>query len=184
MKKNLHFIFVKFLAVAVLFLTLIIFTGCFSEKNSVLYDSEWLMENYDESGQPYSHTLTLSPNHVATLIVMYDDTLDGLCWTGKYKINSKKIVFDFTDCVRYKNGEIADRITSGKVIKFYAGEFFYSAAEIDIQNNDVGTYFSATEQKIPGATECRMQLIRPKNYFYGGNKDILGNQMDEFVKMN
>ena len=174
MKKHARFI----LILASFLLAGIVFTGCFSEKDSPFYDSEWHLENFDAQGQPYFHDLTFEPNHIATLKVMYTDTLDGFCWTGKYKINSKKVVFDFTDCIRYKNEEISDRITSGKVINFYTGEFFYSVAEIEIQNRTDNSGVDNTDN-----SEWRLQLIRPKNYFYGGNKDILGNQLDEFVKL-
>ncbi|MCR5698153.1 MAG: hypothetical protein K6G52_00790 [Treponemataceae bacterium] len=170
--KKLTSNFVMIIMIALLPLVL---TGCFSEKDSVFYDSEWFNENYDANGQLYYHDLILQPNHVATLEVMYDKTSNGIVWTGKYKINSKKIVFDFTDAVRYENGEVAEQITSGKVIKYYTGEFFYSVGEIEIFNN--GTIQSDAEK------EYHLDLIRPKNYFYGGNKDILGNQMEEFVKI-
>ena len=166
------------MTVAVLLATTITFTGCFSEKDSVLYDSEWAMENYDAQGQLYFHELALQPNHTATLKVMYDETSDGLVWTGKYKINSKKIVFDFTDCVRYENGEPGEKINSTKTIKYYTGEFFYSVGEVGKDS------FSATEiSQSDAEKEFHLALIRPKNYFYGGNKDILGNQMEEFVKI-
>ena len=159
----------KFLSI--LFAVTMMFTlnSCFSEKDSPFYDSEWVMQSYDAQGQIYFHNLTLKPNHEATLSVLYDKTYDGLYWSGKYKINSKKIEFDFTDCVRFKNNEITDRVISGKVIKYYNGEFFYSLAEAG-QNPEV-------------SAQDRMALIRPKGYFYGGNKDILGNQMEEFVKI-
>ena len=31
--------------------------------------------------------------------------------------------------------------------------------------------------------QYHLELIRPKNYFYGENKDIFGNPLEEFIKV-
>ena len=146
---------------------ILVFTDCLSEKNSLFNDSEWIMKNYDSQGKLYYHHLILGMNHSAMLRASYSDSSNIIVWSGKYKINSKKIIFDFTECVRYENGEIVGQYTSGKLIKYYSGEFFYSLAELgELENR-----------------QYHMELIRPKNYFYGENKDIFGNQMEEFIKV-
>ena len=121
MKKSLHSALVV-LACAMM-LTL---SGCFSEKDSPFYDSEWIMKNQDAQGQIYYHYLTLLPNHQAKLEVSFEDSPYTILWIGKYKLNAKKIIFDFSDCVRYTNGQPTERYNSGKVLNFYKGDFFYS----------------------------------------------------------
>ena len=103
----------------------------------------------------------------------YADSSNILVWTGNYKINSKKIDFDFVECVKYENGEIVGQYKSGAVVKFYQGDFYYSVAELG--------------EDAPEGEESKKQyhleLIRPKNYFYGENKDIFGNHLEEFIKV-
>ena len=70
--------------------------------------------------------------------------------------------------VRFENGEVVGKYTSGQLIKFYEGEFFYS----------VGLIAGENENEV-----YHLQLIRPKNYFYGEATDIFGNPLEEFVKM-
>lgn len=147
-----------------------LFAGCFSEKDSVFYDSEWIMQNYDSQGNLYYHQLILEPGHKAVLRAAYADSSKIMEWTGSYKINSKKINFNFSECVRSENGKIAEQYTSGKMIKFYSGEFFYSVAELGEEGEEKKQY--------------HLELIRPKNYFYGKNTDIFGNKLEEFVKVN
>lgn len=145
----------------------LLFSGCFSEKKSPFFDSEWIMQNYDDDCKLYYHHLILSEHHKAMLRVSYADSSNIIVWTGTYKINSRKIIFDFTECVRYENGNIVGKYTSGQLIKYYTGEFLYSVGLIGEVEDD---------------QEYHLQLIRPKNYFYGENRDIFGNLMEEFVK--
>ena len=42
-------------------------TGCFSYKNSPFYDSEWVMQNYDDNANLYYHHLILKPDHSASV---------------------------------------------------------------------------------------------------------------------
>ena len=147
-------------------------TGCFNFKNSPFYDSEWVMQNYDNQMQLYYHHLILYPNHRVMLRASYADSSNIIVWTGTYKINSKKIKFDFTECVRYENGEIVGQYKAGQLVKFYQGDFFYSVAELGEEGED-------GESK----KEFHLELIRPRNYFYGENKDIFGNPLEEFVKL-
>ena len=153
------------------FLFIIIFplflTGCFNEKSSPFYDSEWVMQNLDDNADLYYHHLILQPGHNVTLRVSYADSTNIIVWTGTYKINSKKFKFNFTECVRYENGQIVGKYTSGQFIKYYTGEFYYSIGLIEDNS---------------GSENYHLQLIRPKNYFYGDGKDIFGNQFEEFVK--
>ena len=160
---------------ALIFLVLmaVVFTGCFSEKKRPFYDSEWIMQNYDNKMQLYYHHLILHPDHRVMLRASYADSTNILVWTGTYKINSKKIDFDFTECVKFENGEIVGQYTSGAVVKFYQGDFYYSVAELG--------------EDVPEGEESKkryhMELIRPKNYFYGENKDVFGNPLEEFIKV-
>ena len=157
----------------ILILTTVILTGCFSEKKSPFYDSEWIMQNYDNKMQLYYHHLILHPNHKVMLRASYADSSNIIVWTGTYKINSKKIDFDFTECVRYENGEIVGQYKAGQLVKYYAGDFYYSVAELEGK---------AAEGQEP-EKQYHMELIRPKNYFYGENKDIFGNPLEEFIKV-
>ena len=163
--KKLIFIFLILLS--------LLFTGCFSEKKSPFYDSEWIMRNYDAEGKLYYHHLILYPNHRVMLRASYADSTNILVWTGTYKINSKKLDFDFVECVKYENGEIVGQYKSGAVVKFYQGDFYYSVAEL--------------AENAPEGEDARKQyhleLIRPINYFYGENKDVFGNHLEEFIKV-
>lgn len=148
----------------------IVSTSCFSLKDSPFYDSEWIMQNYDNNMQLYYHHLILKPNHTVMLRASYADSTNILVWTGKYKINSKKIVFDFTECLRYEKGEIVGQYKSGSLVKYYNGDFFYSVGLVG-DNEESQKY--------------NLELIRPqgpKAYFYGENKDIFGNHLETFVK--
>ena len=163
----------KKFACIIVILTTVILTGCFSEKKSPFYDSEWIMQNYDNKMQLYYHHLILHPNHRVMLRASYADSSNIIVWTGTYKINSKKIDFDFTECIRYENGEIVGQYKAGQLVKYYAGDFYYSVAELS--------------EDAPAGEESKkqyhMELIRPKNYFYGENKDIFGNPLEEFIKV-
>lgn len=148
--------------------SLVLFTGCFFEKSSPFYDSEWIMQNYDNNADLYYHHLILKPNHKVMLRSSYADSSNIIVWRGTYKINSKKIVFNFEDCSRFENGENVGQYSDKRLVKFYTGEFFYS----------VGLIGDSEETK-----QYHLQLIRPKNQIYGENKDIYGNYLDEFVKV-
>ena len=143
-------------------------TGCFNYKKSPFYDSEWVMQNYDNNMQLYYHHLILKPDHTVMLRVSYADSTNIIVWNGTYKIDSKKIKFNFTECVRYENGEIIGQYKAGSVVKYYEGIFYYSVAEIEDEKNDSKQYL--------------LELIRPKNVFYGENKDVFGNHLETFVK--
>ena len=47
----------KRLTYIILIFVTLVFTGCFSEKKSPFYDSEWIMRNYDAEGKLYYHHL-------------------------------------------------------------------------------------------------------------------------------
>ena len=142
-------------------------TGCFSLKNSPFYDSEWVMQNYDDKANLYYHHLILKPDHKVMLRVSYADSTNIIVWNGTYKLNSKKFDFDFTECLRYENGEVVGKYTSGQMIKYYTGDFYYSLGLLE---------------EGDGKENYHLELIRPKNYFYGENKDVFGNYLQEFVK--
>ena len=142
-------------------------TGCFSEKSSPFYDSEWVMQNYDDNANLYYHHLILKPDHTVMLRVSYADSTNIIVWNGTYKLNSKKFDFDFTECLRYENGEVVGKYTSGQMIKYYTGDFYYSVGLLE---------------EGDGKENYHLELIRPKNYFYGENKDVFGNYLQEFVK--
>ena len=161
----------KFCLFALTILFSLSLTGCFSEKESPFYDSEWVMQNLDDNANLYYHHLILSPGHKVMLRASYADSTNIIVWTGTYKINSKKIIFDFTECVRFENGEVVGKYKAGQLIKYYAGEFFYSIALLGESQEE---------------EQYHLQLIRPtgpKYYFYGENKDIFGNHMEDFIKM-
>ena len=142
--------------------------ACFNEKASPFYDSEWIMQNLDDNADLYYHHLILMPGHKLMLRVSYADSSNIIVWQGTYKINSKKIKFDFTSCERYENGKKFGDYNDRKVIKFYTGDFLYSAAPLTDDN---------------GKERWHLQLIRPQNYFYGDGSDIFGNQFDDFIKV-
>ena len=58
-----------------------------------------------------------------------------------------------------------------KLIKFYTGDFYYSVGLIETSDNNEDA-----------EKEYHLELIRPKNYFYGEAKDIFGNRFEEFVR--
>lgn len=165
--KNKIFIFCFLLSI------LTLFTGCFSEKDSPLYDSEWLMTNFDSKNQTYYHHLILNKDHTVMLRVSYYDSTNIMVWKGTYKLNSKSIKFNFTDCIRFENGSAVGKYESKSLIKFYTGEYNYSVGLIG---------------ETEGKKEYHLDLIRPtgspKNYFYGIEKDIFGNQLQDFVKID
>lgn len=146
----------------------LLFTGCFSEKGSPFYDSEWIMTNYDENNQLYYHHLILSPDHKVMLRVSYADSTNIIVWSGTYKVNSKKFDFDFKECIRYENGEPVGKYVTGKMIKYYTGDYLYSLGKSDDNSEEDAKYV--------------LRLIRPKNYFYGEGLDIFGNMLEDFVK--
>lgn len=158
MKKCFTSVFVIFF---VLFLS-----GCFIEKNSPFYDSQWIMHNMDENGIEYYHHLILQPEHKVTLRVSYFDSTNITVWEGTYKIDSKKITFNFKECNHYEDGKIVGQYQDTRIIKFYSGEFLYSIAEIGVPDK-----------------KYHLQLIRPKNQIYGEAKDIFNNHLEVFVKM-
>ena len=162
MKKRFFFVLTILLP-----LTLLL-TSCFNEKDSPFYDSEWVMQNLDNNADLYYHHLILSPGHKVMLRVSYADSSNIIVWNGTYKINSRKFKFDFTSCERYENGQKVGNYNAGQLIKFYTGEFYYSAAPLaDDQGNE----------------RWHLQLIRPQNYFYGDGSDIFGNQFEDFIKI-
>ena len=163
--KKLFYILLIFAALS--------FTGCFSEKKSPFYDSEWIMQNYDNQMKLYYHHLILYPNHRVMLRASYADSSNIIVWTGEYKISSKKIQFNFTECVRYENNEIVGQYKAGQLVKYYQGDFYYSVAALEAE---------APEGK-EAEKQYHLELIRPKNYFYGENKDIFGNPLEEFIKV-
>jgi hypothetical protein len=159
----------KFLiSLSVLFVFL--FTACFNEKESPLYDSEWLMINYDinNNNKEYYHQLILNQDHTAVIRVTYTDSTNIIEWKGTYKLSSKKITFNFTECNRYESGKKVGNYEAVKLIKYYTGEFFYSVAKIAEKEGEEGVY--------------HLQLTRPEIYFYGKGLDIFGNPLDVFVK--
>ncbi|MCR4580499.1 MAG: hypothetical protein K5681_09140 [Treponema sp.] len=162
MKRKILFVFTILLPLTILI------TGCFNEKSSPFYDSEWVMQNLDNNADLYYHHLILSPGHKVTLRVSYADSTNIIVWTGSYKINSKKIIFDFTECQRYENGQKVGNYTSAQLLKYYTGDFYYSTAPLADEN---------------GKERYHLQLIRPQNYFYGDGSDIFGNQFEDFIKV-
>ena len=82
--------------------------------------------------------------------------------------NSKKFDFNFTECIRYEKGEPVGKYTTGKMIKYYSGEYMYSLGYSDDSTEEDPKYV--------------MRLIRPKNYFYGEGLDMFGNMLEDFVK--
>ncbi|MDD5929741.1 MAG: hypothetical protein PUC37_08050 [Spirochaetales bacterium] len=156
--------------ICILFLVLSFsLSGCFSEKNTPFYDSEWIMQNVDDQNQLYYHHLILSPDHKVMLRVSYADSTNIIVWQGTYKINSKKLYFNFTECIRYEKGEVVGNYTAGQMIKFYAGEYLYSVGIPDDDTEKNGRY--------------HLRLIRPKNFFYADSKDMFGNALEDFVKV-
>lgn len=145
-----------------------IFAGCFNEKESPFYDSQWIMQNYDENSQLYYHHLILKPDHQVMLRVSYADSTNIIVWRGTYKINDKKITFNFEDCSRFEKGENVGQYSDKRLVKFYNGEYLYSIGEIGDDDNKA----------------WHLQLIRPKNQILGEAKDIYGNLLQEFVKVD
>lgn len=142
--------------------------ACFNEKNSPFYDSEWIMQNYDNNAQLYYHHLILSPDHKVMLRSSYADSQNIIVWRGTYKINDKKIVFNFEDCSRFENGENVGKYSDKRLVKFYNGEYLYSIGLIGEEENKA----------------WHLQLIRPKNQLLGETKDIYGNYFEEFIKVD
>lgn len=146
----------------------LLLASCFNEKSSPFYDSQWVMQNLDNNADLYYHHLILSPEHKVMLRVSYADSTNIIVWQGTYKINSKKIKFDFSSCERYENGQKVGNYDAGQLIKFYNGEFLYSAAPLaDDKGNE----------------RWHLLLMRPQNYFYGDGSDIFGNQFEDFIKV-
>lgn len=126
------------------------------------------MNNLDENNQTYYHHLILKPGHKVMLRSSYYDSSNIIVWRGTYKMNSKKIVFNFEDCSRFENGENVGQYNDKRLVKFYNGEYFYSSG-----------YVGDEDYK-----EFHMQLIRPKNQIYGETKDIYGNWFEDFIKLD
>ena len=147
-------------------------TGCFNYKKSPFYDSEWVMQNYDNNMQLYYHHLILKPDHTVMLRVSYADSTNIIVWNGTYKIDSKKIKFNFTECLRYEDGKPVGTYDATKLIKYYTGEFYYSVGLVGGEDME-------DSEKV-----YHLELIRPKNYFYGEAVDIFGNRFEEFIKFN
>lgn len=125
------------------------------------------MENVDSENNKYYHQLFLKPKHQVTFQSYYENGNAAIVWTGTYKINSKKIVFDFTQCTRFENNEIVGNYTAGQIIKYYAGDYLYS----------IGLIGEGEDKKY------HLQLIRPNdNYFLSNNNDMFGNPFEDFVK--
>ncbi|MCQ2593179.1 MAG: hypothetical protein MJ188_10400 [Treponema sp.] len=144
------------------------FASCFNEKQTPFYNSQWIMQNYDENANLYYHHLILKPKHKVMLRSSYADSTNIIVWRGTYKINSKKIIFNFEDCSRFENGENVGQYSDKRLVKFYNGEYLYSIGLIgDDEENQ----------------QYHLQLIRPKNQIYGETKDIYGNYFEEFVKI-
>ena len=89
-----------------------------------------------------------------------------IVWTGKYKLTSNKLFFTFEKCSRFEDGVNTGNYKAERVIKYFQGEFFYSVGLVG-ENKD----------------EYHLELIRPKNFFYGKNLDFFGNPMEEFVRV-
>ncbi len=149
-------------------LSSLLLCACFSGKKSVFNDSEWIMQNLDDNADLYYHHLILAPGHKVTLRVSYADSSNIIVWQGTYKLTARKFKFDFTSCERYENGQKVGNYNAGQLIKFYNGEFYYSAAPL-------------ADDK--GKERWHLQLIRPNNYFYGDGSDIFGNQFEDFIKV-
>ena len=141
------------------------------------------MKNYDAQGKLYYQHLILEPDHRVMLRASYADSTNIIVWTGKYKINSKKIVFNFAECVRYENEEIVGQYKAGQLVKYYNGEFYYSVAGIEVEGSDKTEEMENLKETKETPVIYHLELIRPKNYFYGENKDIFGNPLEEFIKV-
>ena len=63
-------------------------TGCFSEKDTPFYDSEWIMQNVDNQNQLQYHHLILSPDHKVTLRASYAESTNIIFWQGTYNAGS------------------------------------------------------------------------------------------------
>lgn len=158
----------KFFFVFFMLMLGFLLAGCFSEKESPFYDSEWIMQNYDNDANLYYHHLILNPDHSVMLRSSYADSQNIIVWRGTYKINDKKITFNFDDCSRFENGQNVGQYSDKRLVKFYNGEYLYSIGLIGEEENKA----------------WHLQLIRPKNQIYGETKDIYGNYLEEFVKVS
>ncbi len=145
------------------------FTGCYNLKQSPFYDSEWIMNNLDQNNNSYYHHLILKPDHKVMLRSSYYDSTNIIVWRGTYKINSRKIDFNFEDCSRFENGENVGQYSDKRLVKFYTGEYLYSVGNV-----------SGSEEN----PEYHLMLVRPKNQIYGETKDIYGNYFGEFIKVS
>lgn len=144
-------------------------TSCSSQKDSPFSKSEWLMQNVDSNNQPYYHRLFLNTDNTVSLQASYNNSTNVMEWTGTYKITSKKIVFNFTQCVRYENKVAVGKYTTGRIIKYYTGDFLYSVGLVE---------------DLDKVERYHLQLMRPEEYFYSQTTDIFGNPLAEFVKVN
>lgn len=158
----------------VLFTSLILvlvfsFASCTNQKNTLFYDSEWLMQNVDSNNQPYYHHLVFQPENKVMLRVSYFDSQNIIVWSGTYKLKSKEIFLNFSECARFENGEYEGLYTDKRLINYYKGEYLYS----------LGLVGETEEEQV-----YHLQLIRPENVFYGETKDIFGNYFEDFVKID
>ena len=151
-------------------------TSCFNYKNSPFYDSEWVMQNYDNNMQLYYHHLILYPDHKVMLRVSYADSTNIIVWNGTFKINSNTIKFNFTDCIRYEEGKPVGTYEATKFIKYYTGDYNYSIGLLPSEKSN-------DDKEDDENLVYHLALIRPRNYFYGDTIDIFGNQFEDFVKM-
>lgn len=153
----------------VFILTSLLLISCYEGKNTPFYDSEWIMQNFDANNQSYYHHLILQPDHKVMLRSSYFDSTNIIVWSGTYKIKSKKIIFNFTECSRYEDGKNVGQYSDKRLINYYKGEYFYS----------LGLIGDTDETK-----KYHLQLIRPESVFYGETKDIYGNYFEDFVKVD
>ncbi len=157
--------FIKKIFLPLIFCMPLFLASCYNEKSNPLYNSEWIMDSVDQNGDSYVNHLFLNADHSAIMKTYYDGSNAAIVWTGKYKLSSKKIKFNFTSCSRVEDSEVTDVISQTQIIKFYSGDFFYSVANLgDLEPN------------------WKMELIRPKNYFYRKTTDFFGMPMGMFTR--
>ena len=142
------------------------FSFSFSYKDSPFFESEWIMKNTDKNEKPYFHKIIFKNKKEVEIQAGYDESNSMLVWSGKYKMNGRKMKFEFESCLRYENGEPVARVIKGNMIKYFNGDFFYALSE---PNDEFNCY--------------RMELIRPKNYFYGKNLDFMQQPMDTWCRV-
>lgn len=155
----------KISVIFVILLCAVVFSSCYNIKNSPFYESEWLMENKDSYGAVYYHQIFFKAGGNVTLQVYYPSNNTAVVWTGKYKISSAKLNLKMDKCVQVENGTPVFEITKRNIITYFNGDFTYALAE--------------PGEEFP---YWRMELIRPKTYFYGKNLDFMGNPMEVYCR--